>query len=419
MSAPIVPLRAASTPEKQIFASLQYLNGSGTIKERYASKILSTINLQQGCVLVVGSTGNFALAVARQAAGRCHVLAVLPERKTSTDKVKMMKSLGVEIVRTPLGAHNEAPEHPKQLAKSIAATTPNAILVDEYQSDLTSVFDEILTETTQANIAFDTLVVSLKEIVDLPLFTAAVAKRLGPAVKVITVSSAADAAKKVETGSYIHERDAYSTARRLISQEGVLAGVSSGMVVAAALKSEGKKILCILDDAAYNYASTLLNDDFLLEQNLLDDSMLREIRSRQVERYRGASVEDLQLPSAVCILESSSVGDARTVMIERDFSYLPVINARRKMIGFVSLGSVDAHLSSREVQLETPVSAVAFKTFSRDKEFKLITPSTPLVELDTFFDTHPAAFITDEAGEFPLGVCTKLDLIRFLNARRT
>ena len=64
------------------------------------------------------------------------------------------------------------------------------------------------------------------------------------------------------------------------------------------------------------------SDDFLLEQNLLDDGMLASMRANAVEKYRGASVEDLQLPAAVSIMETQSIAEARDIMIERDFSYM-------------------------------------------------------------------------------------------------
>ncbi|TPX50144.1 hypothetical protein SeMB42_g00154 [Synchytrium endobioticum] len=419
MHAPIVELRAASSSERQICAKLEYINESGTLKERIASKLLQTMNIPAGSIIVVGSSGNFALSVARLAAGRFKVMACLPERRIFVDKVKLLKALGAEIIRTPLSVHPDAPEHPRTMAKTIARATPQAVLIDEYQSEdiLSSVFDEILLEIHQANMGqIDAIVVSAREIVNVQLFEKVVSRRY-PNVQVIAAISITDTPKQSDsTGFRVHERDAYSTARRLISQEGLLAGISSGLVVAAALKLSQKRILTILDEAASNYASTLLNDDFLLEQNLLDDGMLASMRTNAVEKYRGASVEDLQLPAAVSIMETQSIAEARDIMIQRDFSYMPVISSKRKMVGFVSLGSIEAHLAARDINKSQSVSTVAFRT-KREKEFKLITPSTPLVELDSFFVSHPAAFVTDEEGMFPLAVCTKFDLINFLSRR--
>ena len=104
----------------------------------------------------------------------------------------------------------------------------------------------------------DAIVVAAREIVNVDLFQKMVATKL-PTTQVIAAISITDIPKKTDgNGFRVHEREAYSTARRLISQEGLLAGISSGLVVAAALKLPSKSILCILDDAASNYASTLL-----------------------------------------------------------------------------------------------------------------------------------------------------------------
>ena len=72
----------------------------------------------------------------------------------------------------------------------------------------------------------------------------------------------------------ISNEDAISTARRLMEEEGILAGISSGAAVAAALNLlkdpafEGKTIVVILPSSGERYLSTALFADLFTEQEL-------------------------------------------------------------------------------------------------------------------------------------------------------
>ena len=105
------------------------------------------------------------------------------------------------------------------------------------------------------------------------------------------------------------------------------------------------------------------------------------------------------------------------VMMSRDFSQLPVINKKRKIVGLISLAQIqDELVKGGESVLDEPVTSV-MQAFKKSKAYTVITPSTPLVELDEFFESNHAGFVTDEEARFPLAVVTKVDVVRFLSAR--
>lgn len=83
-------------------------------------------------VLVVPSSGNLALSLALLSPRHGHykVIGLVPER-TSEDRIHLLKSLGVEIVRTPIEAHAESAESQFSIAKKIATDLQDAILIDE------------------------------------------------------------------------------------------------------------------------------------------------------------------------------------------------------------------------------------------------------------------------------------------------
>jgi cystathionine beta-synthase len=207
----------------------------------------------------------------------------------------------------------------------------------------------------------------------------------------------------------------------------VLPGPSGGAVVAAARKYaetagiESARIVAIINDGATAYQTTLLHDDWLLEHDLADAQLTRSIQHELLEKYRGASVEDLQLPAAVTVRGSTTVTDALDLMIEREFSQLPVVDDSRKMIGFVYDADLRALLRSNAAAASDPVEKWmhSFRTHGKGRRtYHIITPDTPLAELARFFEHHSAAFVTDADRRWCLAVATKYDLIRFMTGRR-
>lgn len=70
----------------------------------------------------------------------------------------------------------------------------------------------------------------------------------------------------------------------------------------------------------------------------MDETMARSAAYNRHEKYRAASVEELQLPAAVTIPPTSTVGYALDLMMTREFSQLPVLNpTNRKLMGYISL----------------------------------------------------------------------------------
>ncbi|CAG8783385.1 14603_t:CDS:2, partial [Acaulospora morrowiae] len=206
---------------------------------------------------------------------------------------------------------------------------------------------------------------------------------------------------------------------------------SSGSVVSAALKyaetripssSSSTRILCILNDTARNYGSTLLSDEWLLENDLMDEENIRKIEYQRIEKYRAASVEDLQLPAAVTVSPNSALSHAIELMMEREFSQLPVVNENRKLLGYVSLASLQDHIDAGDALPSEKIERWMFTFGSnngsdggdkngskgstagvkRRKKYQLITPDTPLMELAKFFENHSFAVVTDFERKFVL-----------------
>lgn len=182
----------------------------------------------------------------------------------------------------------------------------------------------------------------------------------------------------------------------MIKEEGILCGPSSGAVVAAAARhatslsdnhsTHTYQSVVILNDSCKNYTSTLLSDDWLFENDLADDLITSELEYLSQNRYRAASVEDLQLPAAVTIPPEATVSHALDLMLEREYSQLPVIKTgNRKLVGYVSMSSLQDNLERGTVQLNDTVESCMF-SFKKSagvpsNKYEVITPDTSLADL--------------------------------------
>ncbi|GAA5849034.1 hypothetical protein JCM9279_004701 [Rhodotorula babjevae] len=155
--------------------------------------------------------------------------------------------------------------------------------------------------------------------------------------------------------------------------------------------------------------------------------------------YRGATVEDLQLSPALVLPVSTSIGTALQLAFERDFSILPLHDpsSRATLLGWLSVDALKPAAERGEVDLDAPLSSLQssaaedsegarpVKTFKRGKTYKVITPNTPLEELEAFFTAQSGpsgsgaqfALVTDGARKFVLGIVTVDDLTKFTSRR--
>ncbi|KAK7203821.1 hypothetical protein BZA70DRAFT_290899 [Myxozyma melibiosi] len=155
--------------------------------------------------------------------------------------------------------------------------------------------------------------------------------------------------------------------------------------------------------------------------------------------FRGATVEDLDLPPAFVITPDTPLDHALELSFERSYSYLPVVSAKtRALLGYLSAeqlqkaartGKVpktagktttgvadDGDTEMIDLRLATVRSFM--HRFPKEEKFEKITPDTPLEELERFFDgEHDFAVVTDEDRKFVLGVAAPEDLAKFVERR--
>jgi len=285
---PIVELARINNTNSTILAKFEALNPSGSIKDVMAYYMMDVAErrglLRPGMTIIEATSGNTGISFAMLAAAKgYHFMAVMPEHM-SAERRQMMEAFGAEIVSTP--AEEGFPGCLKKL-EELAANNPGAWLPRQFDNpDNTAAHREItgrriLEEVGGRINAFvcgvgtgGTLMGVAETLLD-----------VHPNVQVIAVEPAESAVMSGgEPGTHLIQgigpgfipslvnmgiidrvitvkgQEAIDMTRRLLTEEGLMVGVSSGANVIAALKVAGEledrqTIVTILPDRGERYLS--------------------------------------------------------------------------------------------------------------------------------------------------------------------
>ena len=290
----------------RILAKVESRNPSFSVKCRIGANMIWDAEkrgvLKPGVELVEPTSGNTGIALAYVAAARGYKLTLTMPETMSIERRKLLKALGANLVLTE-GA--KGMKGAIQKAEEIVASNPEKYLLLQQFSNPAN--PEIHEKTTGPEIWEDTdgqvdvfiagvgtggsryikgtkgktdLISVAVEPTDSPVIAQALAGeeiKPGPH-KIQGIGAGFIPAnldlKLVDKVIGITNEEAISTARRLMEEEGILAGISSGAAVAAALKLQedesftNKNIVVILPSSGERYLSTALFADLFTEKEL-------------------------------------------------------------------------------------------------------------------------------------------------------
>ncbi|WP_314149924.1 cysteine synthase A [uncultured Leifsonia sp.] len=295
---PLVKLnRLAADTGATVLAKLEFYNPAGSVKDRIGVSIVDAAEkagaLRPGGTIVEGTSGNTGIALAMVGAARGYrVILTMPETMSKERRV-LLRAFGAEIVLTP-GA--DGMRGAVEKAKEIVATTENAIWAQQFANEANpaahraTTAEEIWADTDGGVDVFVSGIGTGGTITGV----GQVLKERKPEVKVIAVEpldspilnggkpgphkiqgiGANFVPEILDTTVYdevvdVSFEDAIETAKRLASEEGILAGISSGAIVWAALQlaarpeNAGKTIVAVVCDTGERYISTALWADLL------------------------------------------------------------------------------------------------------------------------------------------------------------
>jgi cystathionine beta-synthase len=202
----------------------------------------------------------------------------------------------------------------------------------------------------------------------------------------------------------ISDRESVDTARLLLKKEGILAGSSSGCLLAAALQycreqTEPKRVVTFVCDTGGKYLTKMFNDFWLAAHGFDGRELHGDLRDLIAKRYAEGGV--------IAIGPDDTLLTAYNRMRSSDISQLPVVD-HGKLVGILDESDV---LAAVEAGDEAP----RFKTLvgaAMTRAVNTLQAHQSVDDLPEVFDRDEVALVVD--GEEFLGVITRVDLINHL-----
>lgn len=180
------------------------------------------------------------------------------------------------------------------------------------------------------------------------------------------------------------DNSSFLMARRLIREEGLLCGGSSGGAVHCAIQAamcldETQRCVVLLPDSVRNYMSKFLNDSWMIDNGFVDERYIRKEQSNSW--WANRLVSELALPSPVSITPDTTCREAIALLSSQSFDMVPVQSeSDGGVLGVVTEGNLVSKLAQGKVQPDDLCSAVMYK------QFRKVFLTTTLGELARIFD---------------------------------
>jgi len=268
-----------------VYAKLESVNPSGSIKDRVALEIITAAEseglLKPGDRIVEASSGNTGISLSMIAAAKGYKMTIVMPENMSKERQLMMKAFGAEIVLTSKsGSLQEAIDKAEELAKEPDTfitrqfSNPNNIMA--HIKTGREIFEEIgPVDAVVAGVGTGGTIIGISSVM----------KEVNPDVKVIAVEPEEAAVmfggsnvriqehriqgigdgfipklidmEKVDRVLVVGSQESVEMSRRLAQQYGLLVGISAGANMLAALRVSKvfDKVVTVLPDRGERYLS--------------------------------------------------------------------------------------------------------------------------------------------------------------------
>lgn len=440
---PLVEVRGFDIGCCRLLLKLESHNPGGSIKDRIGRSMVEAAEREgkigPGSTLVEATAGNTGLGLALVAAQKGYKLILVIPDKMSQEKVFHLKALGAEVVMTRSDVGRGHPQYYQDMAERIANETPGAYYINQFNNPANPLAHEITTGPeiwSQTDHELDAVICGVGSggtITGLSRFFAKVAPHVEMVLADPTGSVLADyilTGRIGEAGSWLVEgigedfippivdlsrvRKAYTisdaeslaTARDLLRREGILAGSSSGTLVAAAIRycrdqQQPKQVVTFVCDSGNKYLSKMFNDYWMADQGFRSTARHGDLRDLIVRRFADGGV--------VSVAPDDLLTVAYTRMRMYDVSQLPVLDG----------GQIVGILDESDLLLATANNPKAFcqpcRGFMTTK-LETVPRHARVQDLLPIFDQGKVAIVADEQGFY--GLITRIDVLNYLRRQQ-
>ncbi|PVD26933.1 hypothetical protein C0Q70_12081 [Pomacea canaliculata] len=408
--------------ECEVLVKCEFFNAGGSVKDRIGWRMVEDAEanniIKPGDVLIEPTSGNTGIGLALTAAVKGYRCIIVMPEKMSMEKVDVLRALGAEIVRTPTSAAFDSPESHIGVARRLMEEIPNSHILDQYRnpSNPLAHYDGTAEEILEAcENKVDMIVLGAGTGGTLTGVARKIKERC-PDCKIIGVDPAGsiiaepEALNKSDSSFYevegigydfiptvcerkyvtkwykSHDKESFVMARRLIREEGLLCGGSSGSAMYCALKAV---------------------KDFGL-------------------KWWNLKVSSLALHVPLTVTPTVTLQETLDLLNKEGFDQVPVVDEAGSILGMVTVGNILAQMVKNKVRPSDPVSKIMYK------QFKKVRMDTALGQLSRMLDTdHFVLVVHDqrqsdcggkgsmEKKQMIFGIATRIDLLNFIASQET
>lgn len=427
-----------------ILAKVEFFNPGGSVKDRIGPNIIADAErsgrLKRGGTIVEATSGNTGVGLAMGAAKKGYrCIFVMPD-KMSQEKILLLRAFGARVVVTPTAVEPDDPRSYYSVANRLVEETPNAILANQYHnqvnvdSHVETTGPEIWRQTNAKVTHFVAGMGTGGTITGAGRFL----KSQSPDVKVIGVDPVGSILFDLHGGRedsvaegymvegigedflpgttdlsviddvvQVTDRDSFLMTRRLVREEGIFCGGSSGAAVWGAIcyarehqLSQEDVVVVILPDTGARYLSKVFDDDWMRENGFLEPSWAN-LRAADIQE----SKSDLTLITA---RPTDPITEVIALLKKNDVSQVPVVNEKGLLLGIVTEVDLLNHMLSLDHK-HTPDETIEQII---EPNVPVVRPGTPLESLMGIFANNSVALIGE--SDRLEGILTKIDLLDFL-----
>jgi cystathionine beta-synthase len=431
-----------------LLAKLEMLNPGGSVKDRIGLPMIEAAEraglLRPGGTIIEPTSGNTGHGLAIAAALKGYRCIFVMADKQSVEKQTLLRAYGAEVVLCPTNVDPESPESYYSVAARLARDIPGAFKPDQYWNMENPAAHERTTgpelwEQTDGRITHFVASVGTGGTIS---GAAHFLRRQNPSIQVIGADPegsvlSGDTARPYLTegvgedffpGTHdpavidrwvrVSDRDAFAMARRLTREEGILSGGSCGTAMVAArevvrdlARTDGGHeavVVVLLPDSGRSYLSKVYNDEWLRANGLMATTgAATRIAALLADRHHAP-----ELPTVVVARTTQRVDDAIATLQTYGISQLPVSEEPEgdDVVGLV--GSIsEKGLLDRAYRDPSVVERTVGEVM--DAPLPLLEASATLDDAFALLSGGAAALVA-VAGERPVGVVTKLDVLEYL-----
>lgn len=436
---PIVKITRFDTGPCELYVKLESQNPTGSIKDRIALRMIEEAEqkglLKPGGTIIEATAGNTGLGLALVAALKGYRLVLVIPDKMSQEKVRTVRALGAEVIITRSDVGKGHPAYYQDIAERLAHETPGSFYTNQFGNESNPAAHEATTGPEiweQMNHKVDAIITGVGSGGTMTGLARYFAK-VSPSTEMVLadpVGSILDHYVKTgevlkESGSWLVEgmgedfippvadlsrvkksysvsdAESFECAREIFRKEGILAGTSSGLLVATALRycreqTSPKRVLTFICDTGARYITKMFDDTWMRDQGLISGEHYGDLRD-----YISQKVP-------ITVEPSDTLAIAYTRMRAHGISQLPVLDGTR-IIGLLDEWDILQAVTPNRDQFSRQVQD--FMTTN----LETLPPSADPSELISLFDRERVPIIVDD-GRF-LGLITKIDYLNYLRRK--